>query len=71
MKPKIPKELEKAGEFIEDFNTRIANLEEKFGDNEKIAKTLCEVSEKAKDFDRKWGDAISIKHLKYILEKYK
>ena len=52
MKKNIPEELKGAGEFIEDFNTRIGVLEEKFGDNEKIAKTLSGVSENIKDFDK-------------------
>ena len=57
-KKKIPNELSGAGEIVEDFNTRIIGLEERFGDNEKIAKTLCNVAETQKDFDKIFEKAI-------------
>ena len=60
MAKKLPNELKGAGDVVEDFNTRIIALEEKFGDNEKIAKTLCEVSEKQKDFDKIFEKTIEI-----------
>ncbi len=58
-KAKIPNELKNAGEVVvEDLNTRVVALEEKFGDNEKIAKTLCIVSDNIKDFDKLFEKAL-------------
>lgn len=60
-KKNIPKELEGAGNISpEDLDSRINSLEERFGDNEKIAKTLCEVSENIKNFDKLFEKALLI-----------
>jgi hypothetical protein len=57
-KKSIPKELEGAGSIVEDFETRITSLEERFGDNEKIARTIGEVSDNIKNFDKVFEKAI-------------
>jgi len=51
-KKSLPSELTGAANVVEDFNARIEALEENFGDNEKIAKILCTVSDNIKDFDK-------------------
>jgi hypothetical protein len=58
-KKKLPNEFAGAGEIVEDLGTRILVLEENFGSNEKIAKTLLSVSETQKDFDKIFETAMS------------
>ncbi|MCK4592154.1 hypothetical protein KAT63_01795 [Candidatus Parcubacteria bacterium] len=44
---KLTTSLDKHGEDIINVKKRIEQLEDKFGNNEKIADTLCETAEKA------------------------